>query len=292
VHPTRRTFAPWKPPTPPSPEPTMTVTASPTLAVNAASLGSASGGLSTTTLTAVIVMAVLMPIITLVVYYFFFSDRAKAAKAAKDKARAAKEFMLRTIAEEEEALERGRGRPGGGGGGGGTTSVADSGRVSVDDMRISLHEFYASKGNTAARVAAATRKHDRRNSALPTSASASASPPAASSSLSPGIGFGLEMTRPADFASHADAFSSSNPIASRRISTRGGLPAAEAAATPAAAEADAAGRRYKFQPPGTAAAHAPPTPPTKPKPRAIKSFTPHHHTPLGAMADAEHKWEY
>ena len=275
--PTRRTFAPWKPPSPPSPEPTMTLTNSPTIAVNAASAGAAAGSMSSSTLTSVIVVAVLIPILALVIYYFCLSGRAKAARAAKDKARAAKEFMMRAIAE-EEALERGRGGGGDGGGGGG-------GGVGVDEMRISLHEFYSSKGNSAARIAAVARKNDRRNSALPSSSSyASASPP----------GPELELTRAADYVQRMDAFTPAPaPSGGRRESSRGGPSApAPASASAPAPDVSEGGRRYKFEPLGGAAAMPlPPTPPSAPK-RMPKPLLTQTHARASALLDAEHKWEH
>jgi len=251
----------------------MTTTNAPTIAVNAASAGAAAGSMSSSTLTSVVVVAVLMPVLALAIYYFCLSGRAKAAREAKEKARAAKEFMLRTIAE-EEALERGKGGSGSGGG------AVGGGGMGVEEMRISLHEFYSSKGNSAARIAAAARKNDRRNSALPSSSSSSASASASA---------GVELTRAADYVQRMDAFTPAPaPSGGRRESTKGGgLSPASASASAPASEG---GRRYKFEP--GAAAPVPPTPPSAPKRPFPKPLLTQTHSRASALLDAEHKWEY
>ena len=176
--PTRRTFAPWQPPSPPTFTPTFwsqLVTPVPTASVgaNAANAGDSNGrGLTPGALSAVIVFSILLPVVATAVYFFWFSEWAKDRAAAREKTKASKDFMLKRIREEERALRLANqgdgggsgGGSGGGGGGGGAGMLAlfgppsypvldpdpgDQSRPSIDDMRVSLHQFYSGRATAA-----------------------------------------------------------------------------------------------------------------------------------------------
>lgn len=141
IAPTRRVFAAWIPPNPPTPVPSFTLMSSaPSLdaEVNANSQAK-KGDMSSSTMASLIVVAVLIPIISVVIYFFCFSSRAKAAKAAREEQKKAKEYMLKVIAEEEATITA-------------STGVA---KDDLEEMRTSLHQFYSKKSppGTADRVA-------------------------------------------------------------------------------------------------------------------------------------------